>query len=414
MRALIVSPIFPEPVNSGGATRIRNLIRCVGEHHEVHCIAFKQPFQNGVSGELPGLAALATLVPIKVNTSLRDRVTDSLAPGQWGRTIRRAAERRRGMPRAAIQALHPPLERALVDAVRRYDYDVVQLEFTEFGRYHALIREHAPDTAIVLEEIDVAYVAIERLRDSTHDAEARRFLDEEARRLRKFEHALWPKCDAIVTMSEDDRDYIASHGTPKDRIWTVPNGVDTEFFTYAPPAGGARVLFVGYFRHPPNVTGLRYFLDEVWPTVRQRNPDITLDVVGAEAPDDLLAHDGANGITFHGFVDDVREVMRQCRATIVPIRNGGGTRLKVVEAFAMGLPVVSTTLGCEGLRVNPGEHALIADTGEGLAAALCDVVESDERAQSLSRNARALVEQAFTWPSIGARLEKVWHHVGRN
>jgi glycosyltransferase involved in cell wall biosynthesis len=410
MNALIISPLFPLPVVSGGSTRLYNLIRHTGRRHSIHMLSLARAEQHGCTGELPGLAAPATLIPGKVNTTIKEQLTDALAPAQWPRTIRRFIDRARGMPRAASRVYFPALERAITQALTARHYDVVQLEFTEMARYVPLIRQCAPRARIVLEEIDIAYVALQRLIGSAPHAQQARLADECAR-LTDFERRAWSQCDAIVTMSEVDRAHVLSFGLDPASVWSVANGVDPEYFAFHPPAENAqRVLFLGFFKHTPNVTGLLHFVNNVWPIVRARVPQACLDVVGAQAPPEIARLDGQNGIALHGYVPDVRDIMCQCSIMAAPILHGSGTRLKILEAFAAGLPVVSTGVGCEGIDVRHGQHALIADASPDMADAVVALLNDPEKARRLALNARQLVEQAYAWPAIANRLEEVWRH----
>ncbi len=411
MRVLIVSPLFPDPVNSGGATRIRNLVAEVGAHCDVHMIALTQPEQRGLHGELPGLAQHAALIEGKVNHGGAARFKDALAPAQWWRTVRRTCDRMRGYPRMATRSFFPKLESCIRDALDSEIYDIVQLEFTEMGRYVPVIRKAAPHAKIVLEEIDISYLALERLIQAQPEVARAHALDDELARLRPFERRLWNEVDAVVTMSDVDRDHIRASPLGHDRVFTVANGVDTDYFAFHGPADAPRLFFMGYFRHPPNATGLRFFLDKAWPAIRTAVPDACLEVVGAAAPDDIAERNGAEGITIHGFVDDVRPLMAQCRATIVPVLHGGGTRLKVLEAFSSGIAVVSTAQGCEGIPVCAGKTALLAESGEEMAAAVEKVLLDTALVKQLAHEARALVERDFTWSAIGATLKEGWDHV---
>ena len=420
MNVLIISPLFPLPVVSGGSTRLYNLIRHTGRRHALHMVSLARAEQQGCNGELDGLAAPAALVPGKVNATFREQLIDALAPANWPRTVRRFMDRVRNVPRSVSRIYFPAFQQTIKQTLIGGRYDVVQLEFTETARYIPLIRKHAPRARIVLEEIDIAYISLQRLIETSADnsvgsrsrATAADPINAELARLTAFERRAWRQCDAIVTMSDVDRDHILSFGHDPASVSSVPNGVDLDQFSFRPPTTeGARVLFLGFFKHTPNVTGLLHFVNNVWPQVRARVPQACLEVVGAQAPPEIARLNGENGIRLHGYVPDVREIMRQCRVMAAPILHGSGTRLKILESFAVGLPVVSTRIGCEGIEARHGKHALIADSPADMADAVVTLLNDREKARQLAQNARRLVEEHYAWPAIASRLEEVWHHV---
>lgn len=408
MRVLIVSSLFPAPVISGGARRIGNLIREIGRRHSLQMLSLITAEQEGVEPHLDGLEAPAELVLGKVNHTLMEQLSDAFGPSQWFRTARRTIERLQGTPRVVRRAYFPEFERRLRQVLNHQEFDVVQLEFAEMGRYLPLVRRLAPRARVVLEEIEITYIAYERAVGSAsgmNDDD----LKAELARMKGFQHRLWPRCDALVAMSEVDREHIRQQGVEEDRIWVVPNGVDTDFFSFQEPGEDSRrLLFLGYFMHPPNVTGLRFFAEEIWPIVRREQPRARIDVVGDAAPPEFKALDGRDGITVHGFVPDLLSLMRNCRAMVVPILHGGGTRLKVLEAFSAGLPVVSTPIGCEGIDVRDGEDVLLAERAGDFARQVCRVLDDTSRARSIALGARDLVERKYSWQAIGDRLEEVW------
>lgn len=408
MRALIVTPQFPLPDCSGGHTRIGNLVREMGRCHEVHMLSLITPEQAGYEGRLEGLARPATTLCVRYNHSLGARIGEALLPSRWTRTAGRIRDRLSGLPALVARVNFPRYTVLLAEMLRREAFDVIQLEYTEMGRFLPLIRRLAPTARVVLEEIDISYLAHRRLDEST-DRHKPRGLKTEIRRIEAFERRLWRACDAVVTMSEVDRRHIEEAVGP-GVAWTVPNGVDTDYFAFRPSTEPVpRVMFLGYFLHPPNVVGLKFFCDEVWPLVRRRHPNAELEVIGGDPPPELRRLDGVEGIRIRGFVPDVRPYMERCAAMAVPIRCGGGTRLKVLEAFAAGLSVVSTPLGCEGIEVVDGKHALLAESPEDLAAALCALLTDRSRARALAENARRLVETQYSWQAIGRELDAVWH-----
>jgi glycosyltransferase involved in cell wall biosynthesis len=189
----------------------------------------------------------------------------------------------------------------------------------------------------------------------------------------------------------------------KDRITVIPTGVDLDYFAFddresAAPADGGTIVFTGSMDWLANVDGVQYFMDEVWPRIVRARARAKMVVVGRSPPKGLVQAARERGLswTFTGFVDDVRPYVRDAQVYVIPLRVGGGTRIKAYEAMAMGRAVVSTTIGVEGLPVTPGREYLCADNAEAFAAAVLRLLDDDAARRALAAGARSLVERQFS------------------
>jgi glycosyltransferase involved in cell wall biosynthesis len=191
-------------------------------------------------------------------------------------------------------------------------------------------------------------------------------------------------------------------------VAVVPNAVDLDYFT---PSGDdivpGSILFTGLLSYRPNLDAILFFLDEVLPLVRARCPEAVLTVVGHGEHRDL-ERIRRPGVVVTGRVPDVRPYLDAAAVVAVPLRMGGGTRLKVVEAMAMGKAIVSTSLGCEGINVRDGEHLVVADTPAVLAEAIAALLLDGTRGAELGRRARQLAEEQYSWNVAGAALEQLF------
>lgn len=229
------------------------------------------------------------------------------------------------------------------------------------------------------------------------------------RRMRRFERDTLARFGLVLAVSEADRQafrrlYGDAIAAP---IFVVKTGVDTDYF--APAATGPvqprRLVFTGSMDWIPNEDAMVYFVREILPHIRRKEPAVTLGIVG-RAPTPAvraLAREAAIEVT--GTVDDVRPHVRSAALYVVPIRIGGGTRLKIFEAMAMGKAVVSTTVGAEGLPVTPGGDIVIADGPEPFANAVVDLLRNDVRRAPIERRARELVVSRYDWTAVGRDLE---------
>jgi glycosyltransferase involved in cell wall biosynthesis len=194
-------------------------------------------------------------------------------------------------------------------------------------------------------------------------------------------------------------------------VATIPTGVDLTYFSHAlPPAGGAPVVtFTGSMDWAANIDGIKWFMDEIWPCVRDQHPDAQFRVIGRNPPESLIAEARARGLSwnFTGFVDDVREHLVDAQVYVIPLRVGGGTRIKAYEAMARGIPVVSTGLGIEGLPVEDGVHYLGADDAGAFAEAIIRLLDAPALGGSLSRAARGFVEANFGAEKVATAFEAI-------
>jgi glycosyltransferase involved in cell wall biosynthesis len=217
----------------------------------------------------------------------------------------------------------------------------------------------------------------------------------------------YAKASALLALSEND------HGVLSSFITEVPcflSPVAAEITAHTPSTRERYVAFVGNFSHAPNRDALKWLLDEIWPIVRARVPDAELHVAGPGLPDDFLAST-PTGVRILGFVRDVGDFLDKAAVAVVPYRFGGGVKIKALDAMAHGCPVVATTIGAEGLRVERGKHLLIEDDAEGFAAAVSRVLKSRELQMSLGEAGRAHVGATFSWSAKTAGLVAVFRWV---
>ena len=228
------------------------------------------------------------------------------------------------------------------------------------------------------------------------------------RKMLQFEKDVLHAFDATVAVSDRDCEFFRSdYGISNCR--SIPTGVDTEFFRFNAPDDASQVVFCGSMDWMANIDGIEYFHSEVWPLIRAAEPSARMKVVGRRPPDTLVKSvaSASPEWTFTGFVDDVRNHVSGAGVFVIPLRVGGGTRIKAFEAMAMGCPVVSTSIGVEGLPVEDGVHYLNADTAEGFAAAVVSLIQDSRRRQQIAVDARTIVEEEFGFRKAAAVFEDI-------
>ena len=389
MRLLFLTPRLPYPPNRGGEIIIFNFLRELASRHRVTLVTFYDHEEElGHRADLERYCHRVEMIrrPTKVDPMVLLRALRG-----WSYSIARHWS----------EALRARLGQVL-DEERP---DLIQLETFVMGAY-------LPDCRgipTVLHLHDVAWVMWERLAQVV-PFYLRPLVAIEASRIRRDELAACRGAGVCVPVSEIDQERLlaATEGAPV-RVQFVRPGVDCGELSPANRAPGSRnLVFVGSMSYPPNVDAAEFFVRDVLPLIAASVPEVTLTIVGARpaASVQRLAENPRVRVT--GLVDDVRPFYAEAAATIVPLRVGGGVRMKILEAMALGSPVVSTSIGAEGLGLEPGRDLLIADTPAELAAAAVRLLRDPPFGSALAEHARQTVVQRFSWNAVVATLEDIY------
>lgn len=376
LKVAFISPVFLFPADAGGKIRTGNILRGLKESGEFD-ITLLSPAtaeqQREWQGEL-------------------DRQCERFigwAPGALRPRWQRAPDLLSSLPINVVADRTPAAVAAVEQSLAAGQFDVVVFDFV----HAAVLRPDKLRSATVCFTHNVEAEIFERHAKTAASAPLRWLWASQAGKMRRFEREALSHFTRVVAVSDRDAKKFAADGLTTARA--IPTGVDLDFFSWQAPADRQpTVVFTGSMDWEANVDGIRFYIDEVWPRVRAQVPGAQLRVVGKNPPASL-AQRNLPGVTFTGFVDDVRDHVRDAQAFVIPLRVGGGTRIKAFEAMAMGLPVVSTTIGIEGLDVDDGTHFLRADGAEALADATLKLIADAALRLKLSRAARELVEARF-------------------
>jgi len=233
----------------------------------------------------------------------------------------------------------------------------------------------------------------------------RSYIKHQANLLEGVERKLCPRFDLNVMTSEVDAERLRGLA-PGSRTTVIPNGVDVDFFRPAPAEDvvPGRIAFLGPTYMFPNRDAVDFFLSDTWPLIRQRCPESTLHLIGKNSADEKARFESHPGVTCNGHVPDIRPHFAQTAVSIVPIRVGGGTRLKILDSWSMGTAVVSTSVGCEGLETDDGRNILIRDDPQEFAAAVVQVLRDPELRVRLGHEGRKTAEELYGWRVLGRKL----------
>ena len=292
--------------------------------------------------------------------------------------------------------------RELKDLLDRVQFDIVYAD-TVATAGHALAAEG--EAKLVLNHHNVESSLLRRRAERAATRVHGAYLRHQARKLEAWETRMCPRFDLNQTVSSEDADVLREHA-PDARYEVVPNGTDVRYFSPAgEPATGHEMVFAGGGTWMPNRDAMSWFVRDIFPLIARQVPDTVMNVIGSKPPPDVVeAGESDPRIRVHGFVPDIRPILARSSVYVVPIRVGGGTRLKILDAFASGKAVVSTTVGCEGIECVDGVHIRMADTPEAFAASVVGLFENADARLEMEREARQLAERRYAWPIIGSDL----------
>jgi sugar transferase (PEP-CTERM/EpsH1 system associated) len=402
MHVLQLAPKVCWPLDTGAKLRNYHLARVLAERARVTLLAFTDHEQS-----------LANL-----ENSYEQVVTVTRDPDYTFSKMLRGALGNTPLP--VLNYTTNSMKQALERILSERDFEIVQVESVHLMAYLPIIRAARKPPIAVCDWHNIESELMTRYSERESNVARRAYARKTARLMSESERRALHEFDAHLTVSNRDAGRLRSINSDA-RVFLIENGVDMAHYSdeqieaaYAPwaAAGAAnetkRIVFVGSMDYHANVDGAVSFAREVWPRVRDRQTELVFTIVGRDPAPEVRALATIPGIEITGTVDDVRPFYREAWAAIVPLKVGGGSRLKILEAMAAGVPVVSTTLGAEGLDVRHGENILIADTNEQLIEAISAVVGNEEQRKQLSTAGRALVSSRYDWSRLGASLFEVY------
>jgi glycosyltransferase involved in cell wall biosynthesis len=396
LELLFVSSFPAGPPTFGAQRRIDGLMRSLAPRHRLSFVGLVPPYLDPDAARrwMEAYCERVVLVPCPEAGGWRKRLT------QLRSLVSLESYERKYMNRPGLmEAIR------LVLSSRRFDAVSVETPFL----VSAGLRQAPAGTRPPLLLVDAHNVEFDLARQyGARSPGVLRKLHHEVnwRKLRREEVSAWQAADGVAFTSPDDA-ARARALWPAIRSAVIPNGVDVDGFrprADLPTPDGRTVLFFGTMNYFPNVDAIRWLLAEIWPEILKRRPDARLKIIGSHPLPDVLSRRGP-AIDVLGLVDDLRPHLASAGVVVVPLRVGGGTRLKILESLAMGKAIVSTTLGAEGIAARSGEHLLLADDPGGFADAVAGVLEDGSLARRLGAAGRRLVEGSYSWRAIGAGLE---------
>jgi glycosyltransferase involved in cell wall biosynthesis len=325
-------------------------------------------------------------------------------------TKKAVEQRPPNIPRSINKFLDPEVRQSIIAFIDGNKYDVVLIEHIYLASYLDLFS----DTLCVLTEHNIESKILKQIQYSVPEIKKHIYFSQKIPWLENFPHdepdilevyenTYWEKFKLRVVMSDPDKvemDYRCNKG----ETFVVGNGTEIGNLVENSYSKNG-ILLMASMLYLPNLDGIFYFVNEIWPIIVKSNPNLILYLVGSSAPPEVKNLDGANNIKVISNPESIEPIATQCSVSIVPLRLGGGTRLKILHALAMGLPTISTTVGCEGLNVKNNETILIKDTPYDFAEAVLKLTSEPDLWNNLRNNGRILVENQYSWNDIYKSLE---------
>lgn len=390
MKILLLSPFCPYPPNWGFVKRVFHLLERLAVRHDVTLLTYVDAEDEPHVNWLRERFTVHTVARPELRYGKRMSQLASL-PSPW-------SFQRRLM-------LGPAMQQALDELSRTSVFDVVHISSSQMACFR-----FDPRSALVLDEHNIEYELYYRVCQTEGSLPRRLFNWLEYVKFKREEMAAWRAVDGCAMTSAREAGVVNAL-VPQTPTVVAPNAVDTEYFAPSPdePEPDSIVL-TGLMKYRPNLDGAVFFVREILPLILRERPGAKFYIVGGEPPAEVTRLASSNVIVT-GSVADVRPFIRRAAVVAVPLRMGGGTRLKVLEGLAMGKPMVSTSLGCEGIDVTDREHLLIADGAERFAGAIVEVLCQPELATNLGRNGRARMLERYRWDSVVDVLDGLYQRL---
>ncbi|HVH09430.1 MAG TPA: glycosyltransferase family 4 protein [Gemmatimonadales bacterium] len=402
-RLLFLTQSLPFPPHTGVAGRNFNILKQLGVEFDVDLVAFSRVNHqvDGAARERARdalrrvVAGVAEPTPIPSEHSVARKFWDHARSVMTGRAY------------TYYEYDSPSFASRLRTVLRTRTPELVHVDSLDLHRW----LPELPPVPIACTHHNIESDLLRRQARWFDRAPLRRYLLFQANRIEQLERDLCPRFALNVMMSDLDAQRLLARASGAVTA-VVPNGTDTAYYEPRHTASvPGRVVFVGPTYSYANWDAVEFLLQEIWPRIRATDRSTSLQLIGRAAPPDQARYDAEPGVTALGYVPDMRPPVSEARCCVVPIRIGGGTRLKILDAWAMGKAVVSTSIGCEGLEVVEGENILVRDAPDAFAEAVLEVLRDAALRTRLERAARRTAVETYSWSVVGQRIRSAYNEL---
>lgn len=394
MKILMLTPYLPYPLLSGGQIRTYNLLKNLSKDHEITLFALIKDEEE--RKHIEHLKTICAQVKVFKRTknpwSPRNILMAGFTPYPFLVT--------RNFPRDMKSAIKKELKKS---------YDLIHAE-----TFYMMPNIPKTQTPVLLVEQTIEYLGYEFYAKNTRHWYLKPMLYIDIAKIRFWEKYFWQKADRLVTMSDEDKQEIIRELGRDVRVDVVANGVDTDRFSRKQKQlpKNPTILFVGTFKWLPNIDAVKFLVEELWQGIKAKVPDARLWIVGHSPTREIKKFAKDKDIRVSANVQDIRDAYAKAHILLAPIRSGKGTRYKVLEAMATETPVVTTSLGAEGLDIQSGKHVLIGDEAESLINHSAELLTNDKLQRQLGVAAKQVVEKQYNWQAISQDLDRLYRELG--
>lgn len=393
LRVLVFAPGTCWPPYTGAKLRTYHLVRTLAASAEVTFLSFRDPVEKGVRPPEDLCQRIVTVPRERAYTPAKV-VRGAIGPAPLG----------------VLNYTTRQMTGALRRLLAEIDFDLVQLESSHLSSYIPVIRLARSRPRVICDWHNVESELMARYADHAPGMARTLYARRTAHLWRREEQRLLNSADAHIAVTERDREQLLAASESDPRVFVVENGVDVAHFSNSTLAAASlaaaplrnRIVFVGTMDYHANIDAVVPFARYVWPQLRRRQPDVRFTIIGRNPAPEVRELASLPGVEVTGTVEDVSQYYREAVAAVVPLRIGAGSRLKILEAMAAGVPVVSTPVGAEGLEVTDGRNIRIARGPNEMFSQLNELIVDPRLRWRLAREGHALVRRRYDWSSVSA------------
>ena len=391
LKVLVLDEEIPYPPNSGKRIRTWNLLRRLAKRHSVSLLCY------GHAGDVAIEAVRKTGIRLHL-------VEPKVHRTGWGFYLQLFLNLFSTLPFSVTKHYSSHFSQQFRTLLAQESWDLVHCEWTPYARF---VSEGCP-VPVFVSSHNIESQIWARRKQNVQSAIAKLFFWTQELKMRRFELRALQRASGVTAVTSADVDTMRHWGIKRAAL--IPNGVDLNAFALTSEAAEeTEILFLASLDWHPNIDALQYFTREILPSLLARRPQIRLRIVGRKPAESLKKQfAGTPGVDFTGEVENVVPYLARAAVFVVPLRIGGGSRIKILEALAAGKAVVSTSIGAEGLDLIPGKHLFIADSPSEFARRVDELLASKELRRRVGEQGRAFVHDRYGWDGIAAQLEKVW------
>lgn len=389
MKILMLTPYLPFPLYSGGQIRTYNLLKNLSHKHKITLVSFiREEKEKKYINELRKFCEEVYVFQKRKPWSLKSLLLSAISI----------------YPLVVCLYLRRSVGSQIERLVKNKKFDLIHAE-----TFYVL--PNIPQTSIptILVEQTIEYLVYKHFTETVRWFPLKILMLFDVLKIRHFEKKYWKQANRVVAMSQADKK-IMENLVPGISVDLVPNGVDAQFFKIDHKSNTEKkkiILFVGQFKWLQNREAVEILLEKIWPLIQQKMPEAFLWIVGRSAPESLRKYESSS-VKVSSDIKNITEAYSNADVMLAPIYGPGGTRYKILESMASGLPVVTTSIGIEGLNAMDGKNALIGDTPEELASKTIQVLTDQKLSKRLAFEGRSFVEKNFNWKTIASRLDRIY------